>query len=164
MKKHFFLLSCILLSVSFASYAQIQPAVHTEKMDNTEEYYAKNAIDLVVMAKFNKNYIDASNESWLKTPNGYKVDFTKDGIKHSVFLNKKGRMTSQISQLTEKNLPANVRNLIKSLSGCFTIGHCREVTTEMGKAYLITVDYDTTWKVMRVVGDEMDVYEEYKKG
>lgn len=164
MKKQSFFLTCVLLTAFFVSNAQVKPAVLSDKMDNEEEHLAKNAPNLVMMAKLHQEFPNATEESWSKMPNGYFVNFKSDGIVNHVFLNKKGKLTSKIRYYTEKDLPAKVLKTIKGLDGCFTIGHCKEITTELGTAYLVTINGENYWRVMRVVGDEMDVFEEHKKG
>ena len=73
-------------------------------------------------------------------------------------------MTSQIRYYGEKDMPVNVRNQINHLNGCFTIGIIKEVTTVGGTAYLVTLLGEHDWKVMRIVGYEMEVLEEHIKG
>jgi hypothetical protein len=168
MKKHFFFLTCVLFVVNFVSYAQFKPAVLNEKIENTDEYLAKGAISLLVKAVFFENYPNAVGDSWSKTKTGYIVHFSSGAIKHTAFLNKKGKMISMIRFLDENQLPATVQKLlqdyIEHMDGCNTIKSIREITTELGTAYLVSIFGSTTWRVVRVAGIDIETVEEHKKG
>jgi len=45
----------------------------------------------------------------------------------------------------------------------FSIKSVREVNAANSTAYLITIEDATSWKTIRIVNGETDVYEEYKK-
>lgn len=162
MKKHFFLLATVLSTMFFASWAQFRPTVLTEP---STEHYAKANIPLMVQGEFRHAYPNATDDAWAKLKTGYFVNFSsQDGIHCNVWLNKKGKVIDQIRYLTEAYLPDRVLRQIHSLGSCISIGLVKEVTTELGTAYLVTIDEGATWKVLRISGDEMEVYENHKKG
>ena len=161
MKKQFLLLTSVLIAVCFTAQSQLQPVVLSE---GPAEHFAKSAIHPAILANFQSRYPNASDDAWAKTENGYLVNFVYDNIQHNVFLNKKGKMTSQIRFYSEKELPTTIRDRVTDLYSCFTIGAVKEVTTKNSIAYLVTISNATSWKVIRIAGDEMDVFEEHNKG
>ena len=168
MKKHFLFLTGVLFTAIMSAHAQLTPIVQTEKYENTDEHLAKGAIDLLVMARFNEEHPNSSETTWTRKNKGYVVRFTSGGIKNMAFLDKKGKVTGQIRYYHANNLPADVYQLVTDFihysNGCHTIGAVQEVTTGAGTAYLVTVNGETEWKVLRVKGDELDVFEEHKNG
>lgn len=164
MKKIFFFLTCALLATFFASHAQLKPTALSGEMTHSDEHLAKKAIDLLIMKKFREKSPHVSNDQWAKTENGYLVSYTSDGILYNTFLNKKGKLTSQIRYYSEKDLPSDVRYRVKGLNGCFTISSVKEITTKNSTAYLVTISDENSWRVIRVFEDEMGVIEEYQKG
>ena len=84
------------------------------------------------------------------------------------FLDKKGKVISQIRYYHEKELPAEVHRVVSDFirynSDCQTIGLVREIITGAGTAFLVTVNGATGWKVLRVKGNELDIFEEHKNG
>jgi hypothetical protein len=164
MKKLSILLTCVLVTTFFASQAQVKPAVLNENLSSTDENLAKNAINLLIISKFHESFPVSSDEVWTKTNNSYMVTFTADKVLNRVFLDKKGKTTGQIRYYQENGLPATVRDMVKTFGGCFTIGGVTEVSTEAGTVYLVNINEETSWKILRVAGDKMDVYEEHRKG
>ena len=167
MKKHILFLTGILFTAAFSTFAQLKPIVQTEKFDDTDEHLAKEAIDLRAMARFNEEHPNISDSKWHMQNKGYIVRFTSGSIKNVAFLDKKGKVTSQIRYYREQELPANVHRMVSDFirySGCQTIGLVQEITTGAGTAYLVTVNGATEWKVLRVAGDELNVFEEHKNG
>jgi hypothetical protein len=161
MKKQFFLLTSILIAALFTSQAQFKPVVLSEM---PAEHYAKVTIHPAITANFHSQYANVSDDAWAETENGYLVSFSSNGIRYNTYLNKKGKMTSQIRFYSEKELPVTVRDRVMDFYSCFTIGTVKEVTIKNSIAYLVTINNATSWKVIRVAGNEMDVFEEHKKG
>lgn len=164
MKLQPYFLACVLSIAFFTSNAQLKPAVLTGTFNSEEEKLAKEAVSLVIMSKLHEIFPNTTDESWTKQKNGYYVNFKQDNITHEVFLNKKGRLTGQIRHISEKDLPANVLRLAKEFDDCYTISFCKEVITDLGQAYLITINGKNNWKILRVVNNEIDIYQEHKKG
>lgn len=167
MKKHVLFLTGVLFTAFISAHAQLKPIVQTEKFENTDEHLAKGAIDLLVMARFNERHPNISDPTWTRLNKNYVVRFTSGGIKNMAFVDKKGKVTGQIRYYKANDLPANVQRMVADFiqyTGCQTIGAVQEVTTNLGTAYLVTVNGATEWKVIRVAGDELEVVEEHKNG
>jgi hypothetical protein len=116
------------------------------------------------LKNFKKYFADASADVWVKTPNGYVVRFTSNGISNTAFLSNHGNCQSCIRYFTEKELPGDIRQQVKSTYYDFVIISAREVTYNAQTAYLVTIEDQTSWKVIRIVDGEMDVFEEHLKG
>ena len=122
------------------------------------------AVNERVSKNFTKEFSDATEAVWTKTNDGFVVRFNSNGIQNWAYLTKHGVCESQIAYYSEKELSASVRNLIKRSYQDFDITSVKEVTFENTTIYLVTVADAKTWKVIRVLDGETDVYEEHVKG
>jgi hypothetical protein len=166
MKKAFFRMTGLfaLLVLTFAATAQTENQQPSENLVSATDHSGKALANNRVIDQFRKNFPGAVNESWVKTKEGFGVRFTSAGIAALVFLNRKGDVTGTIRYLTEKELPVDVRRQVKSTYYDYSIKDVKEVTYDGIVAYLVTVDAENKWKVIRVVGGDMDVYEEHTNG
>jgi len=126
---------------------------------------ASNTADINIKAlkKFKKDFPGNTNDIWAKTNNGYVVRFTSNTVQNWAFLTRHGNCQISMRYYTEKELPASVRNQVKSTYYDFSITSVKEISNNKSTAYLVTIEDETTWKIIRVVDGEMDVLEEYTK-
>lgn len=161
MKQHLFLLAAILLEA--AAYAQVVQQTSVIDPMPAGSTQADHRFPPKMIARFHAGFPGAKQESWMTSGKGATVRFVQDSIEHLVFLNKAGTCTSYIRYYKEKQLPAAVRNLIRSCYFEYTIGRTQEVHHNGITAYLVTIDAPGEWKVIRIVDDDWDVYETHRK-
>ncbi len=95
--------------------------------------------------------------------NGFSAFYSAKGIQNRVYLTRRGSFIGQIRYYTEKELPVDVRKQVRSNFYDYAITSVTEVNCNNLTAYLVTIADDTTWKVIRVLDGEMDVWKEYLK-
>lgn len=117
-----------------------------------------------IIKKFEKQFSDATDAAWMKTSNGFVVRFTAKGIQNWAYLSRHGNCQGCVRYYTEKELPADVRQQVRSSYYDYTITFVKEVNYNHSTAYLITIEDETTWKVIHVVNGETEVSEEHLKG
>ncbi|WP_133054061.1 hypothetical protein [Niastella yeongjuensis] len=117
-----------------------------------------------VQKKFSKNFPGITGEVWATLRNGYEVVFKNGKVQNRVFLTRKGNIKYQISYYTEAELPADVRKRVKSEFFDYNIFCVQEINYNQAKIYLVTLEDKTTWKVLRLDDNEMEVYKEFVKG
>lgn len=171
MKKYFFKMAALLLvlHVAGALHAQTKTIssidrIPGEALATTSEHSAKVIAGSRVVSKFEKAFPGATDASWMNTNDGFAVRFLQKGIQHMAFMTKRGNCISYIRYYFEKDLPPAVRTLVKSTYFDYKITSAEEVYHNNVTAYLVTIEDETTWKIIRVVDDEMDVYASFKKG
>lgn len=164
MKKQPFLLTALLLPVFLQLNAQVKPVVLSEQPAYTGNSSTATITNQAVVAAFHKSHPFVTGDTWAKTRSGYLVSFTTAESRCTVFLDKRGNTTSEIRYFSAKDLPAAVRHQIQTAYGCFTPGAVREIKIKNTVVYLVTISNETSWKVIRVAGEEMDVTEEHKNG
>lgn len=162
MKKQYLFFAVLFISGASVATAQQITAPQTAKFTTTNENQSKAAIDLRAMKAFHGKFPANQNEQWAKTGTGYLVNFDLQNIRYTVFLNSKGTVTSQIRYYSENELPLAIRNLIQTNYSCFSIKSVKEIASKNATACLVTIANGNAWKVIRVVGEETDVFEDHQ--
>jgi len=137
--------------------------VSQKEFESTSDYAAKTTANDRAIIKFGKTFPNASSESWTKTRNGFAVRFTSNSIDHLVFLTKRGNVIASMKHYTEKELSSDVREIIRYGYPAYSIKFVKEVHAANAIAYLVTIEDATSWKIIRVVNGESDVYQEFTK-
>jgi hypothetical protein len=117
-----------------------------------------------VAKNFSKHFTAANDAQWVKDANGFVVRFTSNGIQNWAYLTKQGHCYSTMRYYTENELPAAVREQVKSAYEGFEITSVKEVQYDQKTSYLVTIVAAKTWKVVRVIDGELDVWETHQKG
>ena len=113
---------------------------------------------------FTKRFKNATNIHINEDNNAIFVSCSTEGDFNRITYNKKGRWQHTVRTYDNAKLPENVREQIEYGYPRFTIfGGVIEVHAAGKVAYLVTVEDKKSWKRIRVVDGESDVYEEYKK-
>ena len=113
--------------------------------------------------EFWKRHGDGKDEKWYKFPGGYLAEFADGDIGTKVVFDKRGNWLYTIRQYTEKQLPKEVRALVKSTYYDFTIGWVKEVTQFQALVYVVHIDNSPEWKDLIVRDGEIEVSHEMLK-
>jgi hypothetical protein len=114
-----------------------------------------------VAKNFSKHFAAVNNAEWIKDANGFVVRFTSNGIQNWAYLTKQGHCYSTMRYYTENELPAAVREQVKNAYEGFEITSVKEVHYDHKTSYLVTITAAKTWKVVRVLDGELDVWESH---
>ena len=163
MKKLFKMAGLFLVIFINANVKAQEANVSQKEFESTSDYAAKASANDRAIAKFGKFFPKATSESWEKTKNGFAVRFTSNNIQQLVFLTKRGNVIASIKYYSEKELSSNVRMTIRYAYPDYSIKSVREINAAGSTAYLVTIEDATSWKTIRYVDGETDVYEDFKK-
>jgi len=122
-----------------------------------------NAINIRAVRDFVKRHEDITNVKWYETDSEFLASFTKDSIKTHVFYTKKGDFLATIKYYYENRLPVSIRHIIRSNYYDYSIFHITEVHVNNQVAYVVKIQDDKYWKVIKVVNDEMEMIEIIEK-
>jgi hypothetical protein len=157
-------MASLFLAVAATTNANSQTeSVSAKEFVSSSDYSAKATANDRVISKFQKFYPNVVGESWIKMKNGFSVRFSSNNIQQLVFLTKRGGVISSIKYYSGQELSAEIRDLVKYEYPNYSIKSVREVHACNKIAYLVTIEDTTTWKTIRVVDGETDVYEEFTK-
>jgi len=139
-------------SVNNASDAD-KLAMENIRMTNTRMY-----------ADFTARFKGATGINISENKKAIFISCTTDGDFNRITYNKKGRWQHTVRTYENEKLPESVREHVEYVYPRYSIfGGVVEVQVGNKTAYLVSIEDKKTWKRIRVVDGESDVYEEYKK-
>jgi len=138
------------------------------QMNATETKNSMNelAISHRAVKDFMNTHKNVKGESWAKTKNGFSVMFISDGIRTTIYYDKKGNWAGSIKIYGEEKLLREVRHVVKSTYYDYNIVYAQEIETTDSDGvptYVICVDDKTKIKMIRIRDGEMSVWKEFAK-
>ena len=125
--------------------------------------YYLNEINTRVLRSFMANYWNATNPQWVKYAEGFVVYFKSDSIQHRVYYDNTGGLQCTIRQYSEKDLPREIRHMVKSVYYDYSIFLIDEVTVDSKTSYIIKIQDNTSLKEIKIEDGEMEVTHEFIK-
>jgi hypothetical protein len=122
-----------------------------------------NAAAIKATSQFWDSYGESKHENWYPLPDGFLAEFTEGNVLTKAVYSKNGNWVYTIRQYTEKELPVDVRALVKQTYYDDTIGVVKEVIQPGYTTYLIHIEDNVRWKTIRVRDDEMEVVQDFRK-
>jgi len=113
--------------------------------------------------EFWKRHGEGKDEKWYKFSAGYLAEFLDGDIETKTVFDKKGNWCYTLRQYTEKELPKDVRALVKSTYYDFSIGWVKEVSQFQSLVYIVHIDNAPEWKDLIVRDGEIEVSHEVLK-
>ncbi|MEJ7680864.1 MAG: hypothetical protein WKG06_24030 [Segetibacter sp.] len=105
------------------------------------------------------------NKTWHKTDKGFLASFSLAEIKNVVAYNNKGKWQHTIRIYNEDRLSRKIRATVKRTYYDYSITLAEEIHTADGVVYLVHMQDETTWKIVRVSADgEMELFQNLNKG
>ena len=146
------------LSTSF----ELTWANNKSRDKNADGDYINN-VNTKALRHFTTTYEKASEIRWAKLAGGFRVHFVNEGIDSRIYYNEKGAPESTVRYYFEKDMPREIRHIIKTTYYDFSIFCVTEITTAGKTAYLVKIEDRTCWKTVKVVDRETEITEEYSK-
>ena len=133
-----------------------------EGLSQSSPYYL-NEINTKVLRRFMYTYWNATNPQWVKYAEGFVVYFKSDSIQHRVYYDNTGGLRCTIRQYSEKDLPREIRHMVKSAYYDYSIYLIDEVTVDDKTSYIIKIEDKTSLKEIKIEDGEMEVTHEFIK-
>jgi hypothetical protein len=112
---------------------------------------------------FNQTFKNISDEKWYKLSNGEAAEFTRDNAKTIVVYDQKGNWKFTLTSYAETKLPVDVRKILAQQYFGYTITLAEEIKVEESLIYLIHLENEKVWKIVRVCDSAIDELESYEK-
>ena len=122
-----------------------------------------NEVNTKALRYFKKLYKEINNKKWYTLSNGYLAEFNANSSKNLVVYDKKGNWKFTISYYDEKNLPTEVRAIIKPVYYDYSISRVEEIHVDDKIIYLVHIQNETSLKTLRVCNGEMELMEDFNK-
>ena len=123
----------------------------------------ETAVNIKVVRSFRKTFPDISNEKWDFLDGYYFVNFSIDQVKYKIVYTKNGSLDYAMKMYEEKNLPKEVRAMVKSQYYDYTIHTAQELSINNKTIYIIQMSDSNSWKSVRVCEGEVEEIENLKK-
>jgi hypothetical protein len=118
------------------------------------------SVNFRALRDFSRKFKLASDTRWHKVSDGFVADYLLAGIKCKSAYNNKGSWVYTIRYYGEKQLPTEVRNLVRSTYFDFTITQVEEVSVPENLIYLVHIQDGNAWKIVHIADGEMNIYKE----
>jgi len=106
---------------------------------------------------------EGKNENWYKLPGGYLAEFNEGSIQNKVVFDKWGNWLYTMREYSEKELPKEVRTLVKRTYYDFSIGWVKEVSQLQSVVYVVHIDNAPEWKDLLVRDGEIEVQKSFEQ-
>jgi hypothetical protein len=120
-------------------------------------------INKKAIKNFTAAFGNAEAVKWLTLTDGFVAYWTLNGTRNRSVYNKRGNWLYSIQNYDEKNLPVDIRAIVKRTYYDFSIYGVQEIHVENKIAYLIYMKDETTFLTVRVCDDEMDVMNKFTR-
>jgi hypothetical protein len=122
-----------------------------------------NTVNQKAMLDFKKTFKDVNNEKWYQVKTGFLAEFSFNETKNRVVYDTKGNWRFTVSYYAEKNLPAEIRAIVKPVYYDYTISRVEEVHAGDKIIYIVHVQNASSLKTLRVCEGEMDLMADFPK-
>ena len=106
---------------------------------------------------------DPTDTRWYKLAAGYMAEYYEGATQAHYLYDQKGNFSYSMLTYTEKEMPAEVRHLVRSNYYDFTIGWVKEVNEAETTAYVVHIEDAALWKDLVVQNGEIRVLHAYYK-
>jgi len=125
-----------------------------------------NNINVSAVRDFVKRCHEPGGARWYKLKDAsLVVKFERPDTAFRVAYNRRGGWIYTIRTYHEKQMPRDIRALVKSTYYDYTITQVDEIdhTEAAGTIYIVSIKDDVSWKTLRVCNGEMDVLNTFYK-
>jgi len=136
-------------------------ATETKNSMNEQEAISPRAIK-----DFTYTHKNVKGESWIKMKDGFSVRFNSDGIRTTVYYDKKGNWSGSLKLYGEEKMLRDLRHVVKSTYYDYNIVYTQEIETDGSEGlptYVVCVEDKTKIKMIRIHDGEMSEWKEYTK-
>ena len=145
---------------------QLKPGIISSAEANEEnDRILPDEVSMKAARDFTKTYKNATYVNWYRSGDGFVAYFIPaNDVKTKVYYDKKGNYQCKVRSYAEDKLSPEIRHLVKSNYYDFNIFRVTEIQAKNKTAFIIQLEDNTSWKTIKVVDDEMEVTNDYKKG
>jgi hypothetical protein len=146
------------------SLAVGNPEVTVPLLLTTGTAISSDNVSPKAVSNFHKTYKNVSDEKWSELPDATRVKFTANQIQYVVDYDKKGNWLHTIRTYDEKELPADVRQEVRTSYLDYSIICVKEITLpHSDKTYVVYLEGPSNFINLRIANGEMDEWQKYDK-
>jgi hypothetical protein len=154
-----FLLSGLLLVIGLNNaFAQIKLKEITISSEPI-----RTTVSEKVAQSFASLFKGAEQPKWYKSDQNYVVDFIMNNQVNKAEFTKKGYLVYHMAFGNEKQMPADIRTIVKSKYFDFTINSTVQVTYDEKSAWIVNLEDSGNFLVLRVLDGNLDMVDRIVK-
>jgi hypothetical protein len=123
-----------------------------------------NEINIHAFRHFRRRWPNVSGESWIKSEDGYIVNFTANALHHQAHFDKRGAFLYSLKSYTDKDVSRDLEGLIKNKYREYAINVVTEITDGEKTFYLVRIENSSSVKTLSVCDGKIEVLEELVNG
>ena len=123
---------------------------------------AKIVIDEKVSKAFESSFGRAEKVRWYEKSRKDLVKFIMDDLEHIALFNKDGSLFYHLSFGLEKNLPAEIKNLVNNSYPNYSISKVVHITQNGRNYWILNMDSDQYFKILNVEGGKIKEMNNFK--
>ncbi len=151
------LASLLMASTSFAQMSNAGTMPFSLRNVSYDKSYSK------VLSGFQKLFSNAENVNWYNVKKDFGAKFTMNDLKYRVLFNDKGKLVYKITYGQEKHLPVDIRKAVKREYVEFRITAASLVEEANRSIWVIHLEDDFEYVIVRAEHDQIDENAKYKK-
>jgi hypothetical protein len=126
---------------------------------------AEKEINAATIKNFSKKFKDAIAPQWFNTAqNEAMCRFYQQGILTMAYYKTNGLLLAYVCRYQEDGIPQDIADQVYASYPSFTISLAHEICFSTGdKVYIVNIEHHNLLKVLRVMGDQIDVLQDLKK-
>jgi len=121
-------------------------------------------VNTEVSKAFNKTFKDAMNPKWYTVDKDYLVKFIQKDMNNNAYFKKNGSMVYHISYGYEKNLQADLRQLVTDSYPEYNISRAINVKAQGRNIWVINLEGMKRWVVVSIEDGTLEEVKNFEKG
>jgi hypothetical protein len=122
-----------------------------------------NKFNVKAVRRFERSFENTSDENWYILVDGLIVYFKQNGIQMKAAYDEKGHWLHTLSFYGERDLPYDVRKLVKREYFDYNIYFAVQIDNYEARVFIIKLEDEKTMITVRIWEDEMEEIEKYQK-
>lgn len=168
-------LVCCLLFLLITNFSFSQPTINKKDLNKTvdisishnrKRHNSANApvsINKKIEKSFTGYFAGSTGQNWSMAGNNFHNSFYTNGNAACALFDKHGHLIYAISYGQEKDMPSNVRKIVKSTYYDYVITLAIEVKQNDRDIWIVNMKSNSTHKTVRIEDGEMELVQEFKE-
>lgn len=161
--KQKFITFCLAGFIGLLSSGMVLAQEDTMKTLPAITVFATSNVSKAVTKAFDRDFKNAVNSQWYKLNKNFLVRFIENDLENKALYKKSGYMVYHIKYGSEKDLPEDVRNMVKSSYGDYNITRAINVHQEGRNIWVLNLEGLKKLVLARVENGELEEINSYQK-
>jgi len=145
------------------AYASITPNTSLIDLDTTAYANVSVEVNNKVQKSFAQYFKSATGQTWSIWGKNFHTNFYVNGVLTRALFSKSGQLIYTVTYGSEKDMPADIRKIVRSEYYDYSIILAAEVEQDKRDIWVITMENSNEQIIVRVEENDMEQVEKFKK-